>query len=291
MTDACDILQFRQDKSQILNYNNPFFPCLAEESFYSPDMNIVVRDHWHDDMEFMYVMEGHLDCTINGEDIRVNAGTGIFVNSRRIHANRSKKGEYVVFYYTLINPTILCPSSYIQKNFVSPVLGDKSFDYLILQKGDWTEELLDTLIEMSNKEISQDIELEIIEKAFKMLRIMYSHMDTKSAYYTASAQYVDTFKAMLTFIEEHYPEKISLDEIAESGNVGKTLCAKIFKQFSGKTPGDYLIRLRIAESMRLLDEGKLSITEIALSVGFNSASHYTKSFREITGITPNKYKK
>lgn len=291
MIESREIVQFRQDKSQILNYKNPLFPCLAEKSFYSPEMNVIVRSHWHDDIEIIYVTEGHLDCTVNGESIRVSAGTGICVNSKRIHSNRSKHGEYAVFYYALFNPALLCVSSYVEKNYVSPIIGEKSFDYLILKKGDWTEEILSTVINMFESEDKSEAELEILEKSFRMLRIMHSSLDTKSAYYTASAQYVDTFKEMLTYIEDHYPEKISLDDIANAGSVGKTLCAKIFKQFSGRTPGEYLVKFRIAESMRLLDEGRLSITDIALSVGFNSASHYTKSFREIIGTTPNKYKR
>lgn len=53
------------------------------------------------------------------------------------------------------------------------------------------------------------------------------------------------FKSMLLYIQEHYHEKVSLEEIADVGSVGKTLCAKLFRTYTSKTPGEYLIHYRI----------------------------------------------
>ena len=84
--------------------------------------------------------------------------------------------------------------------------------------------------------------------------------------------------------------KISLDEISYAGNVGKTLCAKIFKKYTSKTPGDYLIYYRIQKSIELLTTTSLSTTEISFSTGFSSASHFTKTFRTLMGYTPLQYR-
>ena len=85
-------------------------------------------------------------------------------------------------------------------------------------------------------------------------------------------------------------EKLSLDDIAASGNIGKTLCAKIFKKYASKTPGDYLVHYRITKSMEWLSDRNRKITDIALSAGFNSASHYTETFRKLIGCTPNQFR-
>ena len=102
---------------------------------------------------------------------------------------------------------------------------------------------------------------------------------------------VGTFKTMMIFIQEHYMEKISLEDIAKAGNVGKTLCAKLFKKYVSKTPGEYLIFYRIQKSIELLTDTNMSTTEISYATGFSSASHYTKTFRELMGCTPLKYRK
>lgn len=290
MTDQADIITARNDKSQVLHYNNPFFFCVADKSFYTPEMTINVTDHWHDEIEYMYIVEGQLHFTVNGERLILEAGDGICVNSKRIHANRSPKGEYCMFYFALIHPSNLCVTSYIEQKYVSPVIGQDSFDYFLLKKGDWTEPILNDLRETFEEDMDEAQELKIIELSFRNLRRMYNHLKPRSSYNAESGRYVDTYKDMLTYINDHFSEKISLEDIAIAGNVGKTLCTKIFKKFSGRTPGDYLIHYRINESMRLLDENRLSVTEIAYNTGFNSASHFTKTFRELTGVTPNKYR-
>lgn len=86
-------------------------------------------------------------------------------------------------------------------------------------------------------------------------------------------------------------EKISLEEIAAAGNVGKTLCAKLFKKYVSMTPGDYLIYYRIQKSIELLTKTDLSTTEISYATGFSSASHYTKTFHEMMGCTPLRFRK
>lgn len=290
MTEQTDIITARGDKSQVLHYRNPFFFCIADKSFYTPERTINVTDHWHDEIEYIYVVEGRMHFTVNGEKFILEAGNGICVNSKRIHANRSPKDEYCVFYYALVHPSNLCVTSYIEQKYVAPIIGSDSFDYFLLKKGDWTEPIMNDLKEIFEEEYNEGRELEIIELSFRNLRRMYVHLKPNSSYSTESGRYVDTYKDMLTYINEHFSEKISLEEIAIAGNVGKTLCTKIFKKFSGRTPGDYLIHYRITESMRLLDENKLTVTEIAYNTGFNSASHFTKTFRELLGVTPNKYR-
>ena len=85
-------------------------------------------------------------------------------------------------------------------------------------------------------------------------------------------------------------EKVSLEEIADVGSVGKTLCTKLFRTYTSKTPGEYLIHYRIQKSLDLLTYTRDSITDIAYAVGFSSASHYTRTFRDIMGCTPLKYR-
>ena len=52
--------------------------------------------------------------------------------------------------------------------------------------------------------------------------------------------YITNFKSMILFIQDNYMNKISLDEISYAGNVGKTLCAKIFKKYTKMSPSAYV---------------------------------------------------
>lgn len=289
MIDRNDIITSRIDKSQIVSYGTPGFSVLAEEFFYPPDTTAIIPEHWHEDLELLLVTDGQLFYSINGNDIVVNAGEGIFVNSRRIHSNNSPKGTYCTFFLCLIHPSVFETSSYIEQKYILPLLGAGSVDYLLINKEDWTGEIIDMLYEAS-KDVPATRDLRILENCYRFFRLLHTNCPPKENVLQSVGGYANTFKAMVTYISEHYGEKISLEDIANAGNVGKTLAAKIFKQFSSKTPGEYLIKYRINKSMDLLGNRNISITDIAYQTGFNSASHYTKTFRETVGCTPLHYR-
>jgi len=288
--DNDEIIIARSDKSQILEYENPLFPCVLGKSFYTPDMTCHITEHWHEELEFLYVLEGHLDYGVHGEHIRVNEGEGFIVNSRRIHSNISKKGDYCVLNYGLLHPSCIRTSSYLDQKYLHPMISPNSFHYIHLKKDDWTSEILNEMCPLFDDTGIEGRELLIIQVCLKVLDLIFRNLPPNTEYNGISAEYVRTFKEMVSFINEHYSEKMSLEDIAASGNIGKTLCSKIFKKLTDKTPGDYLISYRINKSIELLDENEMSITDIAYATGFNSASHYTKTFHEMIGCTPNKYR-
>lgn len=290
MTKSEIIITSRSDKSQIIDYPNPLFPCQSHKSFYTPDMTTIVPEHWHEELEFLYMIEGHLDYSVNGEKIKVNEGQGLIVNSRRIHSNISLMGDYAVFYIGLMNTSCMRTSSYLDKKYLFPLIGPNSFDYILLNQDDWTQILLEDMIPIFEEEDEDGHELKIVEACLRALRHISQHIKPDGVNGNVSSEYVRIFKDMATYIGENYADKISLEDIAMAGNIGKTLCAKIFKMLTSKTPGDYLIHYRISKSMELLEESDLSVTNIAYQTGFNSASHYTKTFHDIIGCTPNQYK-
>lgn len=291
MIIANDKLTFSKDKSQIVNYNNPRFHCFSNELFFSEGSQYQVTEHWHEDIEYLYVKEGTFRCSVNGNSIVLKEGEGIYVNSRRIHSNGTVDGQRCVLYCVIIHPSYLCASQYIEDMYVSPIIGPKAFDYLVLRRGDWTGEILDILCDMFEKPSPRPLELSIIEVSFRVLGILHENLKPDTSMSAGTSLYEETFKSMVTYIGEHFSEKISLDDIAGAGNIGKTLCTKIFKKYASKTPGDYLIHFRITISMEWLSDPKRSITDIAFSAGFNGASHYTETFRKLIGCTPNQYRK
>lgn len=286
-----DITMLHRDMVQDVEYNNPLFQCFSSISYYDSQHIYHIPEHWHEDLEFLYILNGSLDFTVNGQTIHLHAGEGIMVNSKRIHSNHSEKGQYCEFYVALLHPQYYNVSTYVYQKYVAPALSANAFDYLFLTKDNWTGEIIDNMVNLFEKKVSPNTELEILEVAFRILRTIHENVDFSASKEEPSHQYTKTFKEMMLYIQEHYMEKVSLDDIANAGNVGKTLCAKIFRRFSSKTPGEYLVHYRITRSIDLLRNTDMSITEIAYSTGFASASHYTKTFREIMGYTPNQYRR
>ena len=96
---------------------------------------------------------------------------------------------------------------------------------------------------------------------------------------------------MTGFIQRNYSEKISLNDIAEAGAICRSKCCKIFREFLGKTPVEYLTEYRISKSIELLNTTDMSITDIAVNCGFCGSSYYAETFMKLMKCTPSEYRK
>ncbi len=93
------------------------------------------------------------------------------------------------------------------------------------------------------------------------------------------------------YINEHYTEKITLDDICFLFATNKTsLCCK-FKQEYGTTVLSYIQKLKIDAAKVLIREQKLSVTEISENLGFGSIHYFSKLFKQYTGLSPKEYAK
>jgi len=94
---------------------------------------------------------------------------------------------------------------------------------------------------------------------------------------------------ILNYIGSRLSEKISLEDLAERLGISKYYFCHIFKQSLGTSPHQYLIQKRIEKAKKLLELGEDSLADIAYQCGFNSQSHFSRHFKQKTGLTPKKY--
>ncbi|NKB18828.1 MAG: helix-turn-helix transcriptional regulator [Pseudanabaena sp. CRU_2_10] len=92
------------------------------------------------------------------------------------------------------------------------------------------------------------------------------------------------------YINENLNQDIKLADLAQLLDISQFHFSHLFKQAIGISPYQYLIQQRIERAKQLLKQTERSIMEIALECGFNSHSHLSKQFRQLTGITPTAYR-
>lgn len=98
------------------------------------------------------------------------------------------------------------------------------------------------------------------------------------------------FNEVLDYIDSHYTEELTLDNIADFSGFSKYHFTRLFKQYTDSTFYDYLIYRRIKAAEELLANPELSITEIALQSGFSSISTFNRIFKQKKGCTPSEYR-
>lgn len=92
------------------------------------------------------------------------------------------------------------------------------------------------------------------------------------------------------FIQEHQMEDISLDDVARAVHASVFHFCKVFKKSTGITFTDYLCRVRLERAKNLLLNPNLRISEIAYEVGFQSLTHFNRTFKKVNGESPTSYR-
>lgn len=100
----------------------------------------------------------------------------------------------------------------------------------------------------------------------------------------------ERIRKIYAFIDEHYQEKIALEEVSEICNLTKPAFCRYFKKATGNTFVSFLNQYRISQAKRLLLMGK-NVSETAFECGFESLSYFNRSFKKITGENPSVFKK
>ena len=101
---------------------------------------------------------------------------------------------------------------------------------------------------------------------------------------------VTQISEVLGFLDRNFDQPISIDQLADMANMSQTTLMRTFTKIVGRTPIDYLIRLRISKAEQLLKSSSLNITEIALRVGFSDSNYFSRQFRQVRRKTPREFR-
>ncbi|MBQ7859055.1 MAG: AraC family transcriptional regulator [Faecalibacterium sp.] len=116
--------------------------------------------------------------------------------------------------------------------------------------------------------------------------LMRENSDGDSHNASSSSQYVLN---AIKFIQFNFSHDISIDDVAKSVGVSRSHLYRVFMSNVGKSPIDYLTEYRINEACNLLRSSRLSIAEVATSVGFFDQFYFSRVFKKAVGVPPSRY--
>ncbi len=283
----------KQDLSERVDYIIPQYPVYIRKGCLSTYPSYKALSHWHEDIEFIYVLHGEMNYDVNGTITTIHSGEGIIINSGNFHCGFSDEQKECEFICILIHPSLFASNAYIQEKYLRLFTECTGLPFILLEKLDWHKEiaaLLQKMLALDQK--SDDFFLSCQILILSILQLLYNH--TKSELQQepqGSLQTLTSLRQMVHYIQSHYSEPLTLKDIAAVGNMSKTSCCNAFNTYMHTTPIDYLLKYRMSQSYKMVLETELPITEIAYAAGFHDSSYFTKYFREYYGKTPREIRK
>ena len=270
------------------------FPLKVYETSLLQKPHLTNPWHWHDELQFCIILEGVLEITVLDKTFILNTGEGIFVNSGILHTSHSCPETPAKYLCLNIHPSFFTffKGNTLEAKYVLPYLENENLSLLILKPEEtWQKNILASIQQVSYLTTKKNYgyELEVYAEMMQIWKTLVLNVSfVKPNVSTLFHQ--KEIKTILSYLETHFSESITLNDLSDAVHTSKSWCCRIFKQALGCTINEYLTDLRIRASMNLLRTTDLSITEIAYRTGFSDSSYYIKKFNESVHVTPRVYR-
>lgn len=247
--------------------------------------------HWHEDLQFIYVLQGEIVIETLESSTTVCRREGAFINKEIVHRIRQCGSCHYKSFIFPVSFLTFYPNSPAH-GLVERITENPNLPICHLSGvEDWQEDCLSQLRELSRLEQAKNefYPYEVLTRLAALWLTMQKNIELPQPKDVSAA--AKRMRIFLAYIREHYAEDITLAQLAQSANVSKAECLRCFHQTMDTTPYKYLMEYRLSRAMELLIKTDKPIGEIAAAVGFRQASHFGKCFRERTGLSPRDYRK
>lgn len=251
--------------------------------------------HWHEELELGYIEEGASKIITVGAEYIVRQGDGFFINSNVMDMKKSAAlEERVLEINHIFHPVFLSGHfrSRFEKKYLTPLINNHEIEVYIIRRGQQiSDKILTNLYRLKELQSHENVEFQtrnILSETWLLLlediRLNYKR-NTPLKF-----EQTDRIRNMLSFIHNHYQDKITVAQIADAIGISEREAMRSFRKSLNQSPIEYLISYRLNEAKKLLQNSALTITEICYQCGFSDSSYFGKAFRKAYGLTPREYR-
>ena len=248
--------------------------------------------HWHDELEIIYILNGELKVSINGEEYVGGPNSLFMVNPKELHFMGSE--DTTIDYYTLLFPMefisfqsndalendVLKPLRKGQLIFNPCVIYDSSYDKIFCT-------IKDIIRVNTEKHSGYELRTRIL-----LLEILACFMNMPGMIQKDDSGHGGNVQRdIISYIQDNYTGNISLTDLAEEFHMSEKYFSRYFKKHFHITFSRYVSHMRLSHAKKLLETTDMSVTDVAFASGFLSVSYFIRSFKSEYGATPLSYRK
>ncbi|MDQ6422934.1 helix-turn-helix domain-containing protein [Paenibacillus sp. LHD-117] len=249
-----------------------------------------VPSHWHNSIEIIFVLRGELEATVNQTKYALSEGDVLLINDCHVH-------EVIGMGMNII-ATFLIPTGYLKEN----LKGAETKQFRCFsgsarkeqrQALDRIRQYMAEMVYIQHKQ-GETFELEMRIRMLSIFSLLIKQFEAEAedGGGAMNEKYMDRMLRIITYIDEHYSEPISLQAIAEREYLSIPYLSKFFSENIGVNFQTYITSIRLKNAVdELLRSADASIADIALKHGFPNAKSFYSAFKSRYGLTPNDYRK
>ncbi|MGY5385814.1 AraC family ligand binding domain-containing protein [Bacillus spizizenii] len=238
-------------------------------------------NHFHDYYVIGFIEKGQRYLACQDQEYIINPGDLLLFNPRDTHSCEQIDGRTLDYRCINVMPDVM-------EKAVKEITGAGHLPYFsqhVLFRHELTTSLQELHILISKEKQAlrkEELFLHLLEELIRH----YSDVTFLSSIPEPS----DEVKMVCEFLEEHYTENVTLNDLSELTGWSKYHLLRSFTKQKGITPNSYLETIRINQAKKLLEQGVRPI-DAAFQTGFSDQSHMTKFFKRQVGLTPKQYMK
>ncbi|MEC3640295.1 AraC family transcriptional regulator [Bacillus halotolerans] len=238
-------------------------------------------NHFHDYYVIGFIEKGQRYLACQNQEYIINPGDLLLFNPRDTHSCEQIDGRTLDYRCINVMPDVM-------KKAVEEITGAGHLPYFshhVLFRHELTSSLQELHILISKEKQAlrkEELFLHLLEELFRR----YSDV----TFLNSIPEPSDEVKMVCGFLEEHYAENVTLNDLSELTGWSKYHLLRSFTKQKGITPNSYLETIRINQAKKLLEQGVRPI-DAAFQTGFSDQSHMTKFFKRQVGLTPKQYMK
>lgn len=277
-----------------INHGTILLPFQYYRCVFSEDYSFLPL-HWHEEAEITLILEGSAIYTIDFETYEVEKGDLLFISPHVLHSAQIASGQKLVsdtFVFHLdmvINKTM---DSCSMKYLIPLQNGSYHFPPILKSKDPGYEDLISCMKEMYSiyQDAGYGYELMLKYNLYKIFYLLHSNnLITQKNTPGIPNQAEEKLKSILQYIENHYNEELTIQQLADLCHFSKCHFMNFFKKYVGVTCMEYIIDYRLNVIASKLIHYTGNITDLVMNAGFNNISYFNRVFKRKYGTTPKKY--
>ncbi|UOQ46624.1 helix-turn-helix domain-containing protein [Gracilibacillus caseinilyticus] len=243
--------------------------------------------HLHQDYEIFYMLEGEKLFLMDGEQFIAEKDQIVFIDKNRLHKTLVTDRNYQRIVINFRDSFLLKEDHYLLQ-----ALFNKGALLLNVHNASVFRLLLENMVKeyyLDNRDRKRYLQLLLTQFLIESERLLHIQPQPQDKLRPHSQQH-ETVDAIITYINEHFAEDITLSVLAEAFFLHEQSISKLFKQTIGYRFTDYLNAVRISNAKQLLMETSIKINQITKKVGYTNHVHFWRIFKKMTGMSPNEFR-